>query len=116
MDQKEQRVFTFKLTQFIWLVAGLAEGLIGLRVLLRLMGANPENPFAVVVYGITRPLLWPFTTLTSQPNVGSYVLEIGSVIAMLVYAMLAWVLVQGSMILLYPMRQPPPTVEDHRRE
>ncbi len=108
MDDQEQRAFTFKLTEFLWLVSGVVEGLIGLRVLLKLLGANPANPFAVFVYGITRPLLWPFSTLTAQPKVGGFVFEIGSIIAMLVYGLLAWVLVQASTIVFFPMHHRPP--------
>ena len=49
MNSEEQRVFSSKVRQAVWLVFGVIEGMIGLRVLLKLMGANPENPFAVAV-------------------------------------------------------------------
>ncbi len=114
MDEQEQRAFTFKVTQFIWLITGVVEGLIGLRVLLKMLGANPENPFAVLIYGVTRPMLWPFATLTAQPRVGNLILEFGSVIAMLVYGLLAWALVQGITILLYPLRRQPPQSHQNR--
>lgn len=92
---------TFKLTQFVWWVFGIAEGLIGLRVLLKLMAANPSNPFAAFLYGITQPLIWPFQGLTAQPSASGFVLELLSLIAMAVYALLAWALVKAVEILLY---------------
>ncbi len=83
-----------KVTQFVWLFAGVLEGLIGLRVILRLFAANPGNPFARFVYEVTSIFLWPFRTLTASPSAGNRVLEIPSLIAMLVFALLAWVIVQ----------------------
>ena len=112
MDREEQRIFTAKVTQFLWLVFGVIEGLIGLRVLLKLMSANPDNPFAAAVYGLTRPLLFPFATLTAQPQIGDLVFEISSIVAMLVYAFVAWVMVQAVRILLYPMRGRPGSAGD----
>lgn len=99
-----QRVFSLKLTQFVWLVFGVIEGLIGLRVLLKLMAANPENPFARLVYGTTDVFLWPFRGLTVEPSAGGIVLELSSIIALVVYALLAWVIARALWILLYQPR------------
>jgi hypothetical protein len=60
-----------------------------LRVLLKLMAANPNNPFASAVYGLSYLFVWPFVGLTVTPAVEGIVLEIPSLIAMLVYALLA---------------------------
>ena len=88
------RVFTWKLTQLIWLLFGLLEALIGLRVVLRLIGANGGNPFAQLVYDLSYIFVWPFLGLTRTPSANGAVLEISSLIAMFVYALLAWALVQ----------------------
>lgn len=101
---KEQQLATFKLTQFVWWVFGITEGLIGLRVLLKLMAANPNNAFAAFLYGITQPLIWPFQGLTAQPSASGFVLELSSIIAMVVYALLAWALVKAIEVLLYRPR------------
>jgi len=89
-----QRVFTWKLTQLIWLVFGLLEALIGVRVILRLIAANPGNPFARLVYDLSYLFVWPFLGLTRTPSANGAVLEISSLIAMFVYALVAWALVQ----------------------
>jgi uncharacterized protein YggT (Ycf19 family) len=104
MNSNDQRILMEKVTQSVWLAFGVIEGMIALRVLLRLMGANPQNPFAEVVYGLTRPFLLPFATLANQPRVEDLVLEVNSIVAMLVYGLIAWVIVQGIRILLDPMR------------
>jgi uncharacterized protein YggT (Ycf19 family) len=105
MNVEEQHAFRSKVTQFIWLVFGVVEGLIGLRVLLRLLGANPQNPFAEAVYALTRPFVLPFVSLTAQPRIDDLVLEISSIVAMLVYALVAWVVVEAIAIVLDPLRR-----------
>jgi hypothetical protein len=78
--------------QAIWLLFGILEAAIGLRVFLKLIAANPNNPFAQLVYSFTDLFLWPFTGLTISPSAGGFTLEIPSVIAMIVYAVVGWVL------------------------
>ncbi|MFZ0545244.1 MAG: YggT family protein [Candidatus Promineifilaceae bacterium] len=87
----------FKVSQFVWLVTGILELLIGLRIFLKLIAANPNNPFAHLVYSFTDLFLWPFVGLTVTPSANGMVLEISSIIAMLVYATVAW----GFLRLLY---------------
>lgn len=87
---RKQRIFSFKTTQWIWLVLGIVEITIGLRVLLLLIGANPASPFAAFIYNLSALLLLPFAGLVGSPAMGGMVLEISSIIAMLVYALLAW--------------------------
>jgi hypothetical protein len=89
LDQ-EQRIFSFKTAQWIWLILGIVETLIGLRVVLKLIGANPANPFAAFIYNASGIFLFPFAGLVGTPTAGAIVLEISSIIAMLVYALLAW--------------------------
>jgi hypothetical protein len=83
-----------KMTQIFWLLFGLLEALIALRFMLKLMAANPANPFAEMVYGLSYVFVWPFLGLTITPSAAGIVLEIPSIIAMIVYALLAWALVQ----------------------
>jgi hypothetical protein len=87
---QEQRLFSFKLTQWIWLGLGIVETLIALRVVLKLIAANPNSPFAAFIYNASAVFLFPFTGLVGTPAAGGMVLEISSIIAMLVYALLAW--------------------------
>ena len=98
---KAQRVQVYRFTQLIWLLFGILEALLGLRIVLKLIAANPGNPFASLVYNITELFVWPFQGLTGTPEAAGMVLEIHSIIAMLVYAILGWALVKLSWILLY---------------
>jgi uncharacterized protein YggT (Ycf19 family) len=101
---REQRLFTFRATQLIWLGLGVLEAALALRVLLKLMGANAENPFASMLYGVTGAFLAPFAGLTGTPAAGGMVLEVSTLIAMLVYALLAWVLERIVWVILYRPR------------
>ena len=81
-----------KIIQAIWLVVGFLEIMLAIRFLLRLLAANPENPFAVFTYGLTGPLVWPFVTLFGTPQAGGSVFEWYTIFAMIVYWLLAWLL------------------------
>jgi hypothetical protein len=104
--ERERRIFTFKATQLVWLFFGVLEALIALRIGLKLIGANPASPIAVFIYAVTGLFLFPFTGLTATPAAGGMVLEISSVIAMLVYALVAWGLERIIWVIFYRPRGP----------
>ncbi len=97
----EQRLFTFKATYVIWLLWVMLEALLALRIGLKLIGANADNPFAALIYGFTNLFLFPFAGLIGTPTAGGRALEISSVIAMAVYALLFWVVVGVIPIVAY---------------
>jgi uncharacterized protein YggT (Ycf19 family) len=80
-----------RIAQFVWLVAGVLETLFAARVILKVIIANQAAGFAQFITNVTAPFLAPFTGLmkNSTASNGS-VLEITTIIAMLVYALLAW--------------------------
>jgi uncharacterized protein YggT (Ycf19 family) len=97
----ERRNMAYTLGQLIWLFFGLVIGMIGLRVLLMFIGANPASPFASFIYSVTDLFMWPFYGLTGTPAAGGMVLDIPAIIAMFVYALLAWVIVKIVRVVLY---------------
>ena len=92
--ETEQRYWLYMLSQAVWLLLALVEILIGLRVLLKAIGANPDAGFAHFVYGAGGFFAWPFLGLTASPASGNMIIEIPSIIAMIVYAIIAWAVVQ----------------------
>ena len=102
----EQRFRTFKVTQLIWLLLGLLEGLIALRVLFKLLGVNAANTFATFLYGVTNIFVAPFASLTGAPSAGGMVLEISSIIAMIIYLLIAWGIVKIVYVSFYRPRGP----------
>ena len=98
--QADERTFIVRLTQLVWLLFGILEALIGLRVLLKLIAANPNSPFAALVYSASGLFVWPFAGLTRTPAAEGMVLDIPSIIAMFVYALVAWAIVRLIWIVL----------------
>ena len=104
--EREQRIFSFKVTQLIWLLLGILEALIALRIGLKLIGANPASPIVALIYGFTSLFLFPFEGMIATPSSGSIVLELSSFFAMLVYALIAWVVERTVWLLFYRPRGP----------
>jgi hypothetical protein len=104
--EREQRIFTFKITQLIWLFLGILEALIALRIGLKLIGANPESPIVALIYGLTFLFLFPFEGMVGTPTAGSMVLELSSLFAMLIYALIAWAVERIVWVLFYRPRGP----------
>lgn len=88
----ERRGAADKARQVVYLLFGLVEGLIAIRFVLRALGANPETPFASFIYGVTAPFLAPFAGLFGTPTFNGSVLEWHSLVAIVVYMLLAWAL------------------------
>ena len=112
----EQRQQLNRVSQLIWLLLGIADGLIALRVILKLIAANPENDFADFIYDITKPLVAPFFGITGTPTANGSVLEIGSIIAMVVYFFAAWIVVRLISLIFARPSARSVTVEDRNRK
>ena len=97
----EQWGWLYKTSQSIWLLAGLLEAMLGLRVFLKLIAANPANAFARFLYEMTALFLRPFVGLVTDPAVDGMVLELHTLIAMIVYALIAWGLVRFVWLIFY---------------
>jgi len=104
--ERERSIFTFKATQLVWLFLGILEGLLALRFVLKLIAANPDSPITVFIYGLTGIFLLPFTGLTVTPTAGGMVLEIPTMIAMLVYGLVAWGIERLIWVIFYRPRGP----------
>jgi hypothetical protein len=102
VDYAAERQATLnRVSQAIGFVFGLIEAFIGIRVILRLIGANPDNAFAQFIYNVSAPFVAPFVGLTGTPAFGTAALEVSSLIAMLVYALIWWALVKLVWMIFY---------------
>ncbi len=81
--------------QSIYWFVGILELLLGFKFLLRLFGANTENQFSRLIYNLCVPLVSPFSTLFVSPTSsgGGSILDLNILVAMLVYALLGYLLV-----------------------
>jgi len=87
-----------------YLVFGIIEGLLAIRLILKLLGANPQAGFTNFIYGLTNFFMAPFRNLLPAVGTGSSsgaVLETSVVIAIIVYALVAWVLARLIVILFF---------------
>lgn len=106
-EREEERIFTFQVTQLIWLFVGILEVLIALRIGLKLIGANPESPIVGLIYGFTYLFLFPFEGMIATTSfAGGMVLELSSLFAMLIYALIAWAVGRTIWVLFYRPRGP----------
>jgi len=78
--------------EVIYLVFGIINGLLLIRMVLKLLGANPLAGFTTFVYGITDVFLAPFRNLLPTVGNNQSQLEMSVVVAILVYALIAWVI------------------------
>lgn len=104
--EREQRIFTFKMTELIWLLFGILEAVIAIRIGLKLIGANPESPIVALIYGFTTLFLYPFMGVVASPSAGNMELELSSMFAMLIYALVAWALERLVWLVFYRPRGP----------
>ncbi len=98
------RVLVARIAGLMWLLFGMLDVLIVLRVILKLIAANPANPFAQFVYNLSSTFLAPFSSLIASPIVGNGVFEISSMVALVVYTLLAWIVVRLFRLIFTPGR------------
>ncbi len=90
-----RRLGTYRAQQVLYTIMMIIEGLLGIRFILRLFAANPASGFASFIYGITSPLVAPFYGLFPTPAAGNgSVIELYTIVALIVYPLLFWVLVR----------------------
>ena len=110
----EYRESVYKVSQIIWLLFGGLEALIGIRVILLLIVANPANGFTAFIYQLTQLFLWPFQNLIANPTFQNMTLEVTSIIAMIVYPLIGWAIVRLIWVLFY--RAPTSEVTTYDRD
>lgn len=89
-ERRANRRAVLKVDQTLWLLLSMLEVLLGMRVILKLIAANPASGFAKFIYGASDVFLLPFYGLTQTPSANGSTLEIFAIIAMIVYAILFW--------------------------
>lgn len=86
------------LTNGIYFLLGVIEVLLVFRFLLKLLGANPASGFVNFVYDISGIFVAPFkaifSTTTTEGDVTKGVFEPATLVAMVVYGIVAWGIVK----------------------
>ena len=91
-----------RVTEVIYLVFGVIDVLLLIRLVLKLLAANPLAGFSKFIYGLTDVFMAPFRNLLPTVGGGSgSVFEMSTVIAIIVYALIGWALVRLVAIMLF---------------
>lgn len=83
----DQRVVA---SRVVWYIAGAIIAILALRIILYLLAANQGSPFVDFIYGLSAIFAAPFYGIFAQPAYGSSVFDTASLVAIVVYALIAW--------------------------
>lgn len=84
----------YRASMVIWYVTAIIESLLGIRFILRLIGANPAAGFVDFIYDATAPLMQPFSNIVRNLRIEGSVFDWNVLIAMVVYWLVAWAIVR----------------------
>lgn len=82
------------LQRIIWFIVGIITIIIALRFVFLLLGANRSAGFTDMIYSISSPLVAPFVGIFGEPTYGEAVFELSSLLAIIIYLLIAWGLVK----------------------
>lgn len=78
-----------RVIRLIWFIAGVIDVLVGLRFLLKLLGASTASSFVGLIYGLTAPLVGPFQNIFPVSGSGTFIFEPASIVALIIYPLIA---------------------------
>lgn len=110
-----RRRSSYKLVQAIWLLFGIVEGILAIRFILKLLGANEAAGFANLIYGASAPFVAPFSNLFNNPGSSGSMLELTTLIAIVVYMLVAWLVARVIWLLAGENRSATRTVASSTR-
>jgi hypothetical protein len=82
----------FKLADIVWFIIGLIQLLLGLRLILLFLGASSASPFVSFIYDLSSAFVAPFSGIFPSTNLGGFVVEWASIIAMIAYSIIGWII------------------------
>jgi hypothetical protein len=93
-----------RVINIVYFLFGVLDVVLFLRVILHLLGANADNSFANFINGLSTPFVSLFASLLQNPSISTAsVLEVTTIIAIIVYAIIGWLI--GRLIWLVLSRQ-----------
>jgi hypothetical protein len=81
-----------RLGQVVYVLLGALDALLLIRFALKLLGANPDATFTSFVYGLTEIFVAPFEGVFPVLHSKGSVLELSTLLAIIVYALIAWLI------------------------
>jgi len=105
-----------RITTITYFVLGVLEVILLLRLLLRLLGANEVSGFVMFIYNLSHIFVVPFNGIFNDQALGRSVFETSTLIAMIVYALLAWGIVSLGRLVFAPNNPASQTRSSTRRK
>lgn len=82
-----------RLVNIVYYLFAALQLLLLVRILLHVIGANPDNGFTAFIYNFSAPFVALFATIFTNPTFSATsVLEVTTIIAMIAYQLLAWLI------------------------
>jgi uncharacterized protein YggT (Ycf19 family) len=107
LSPHEQRQHNIRrIHRIIYFIVHVISIFILIRFFFVWVGVNPENVFAVFLYGLTAPFLAPFLGLfgnTPPPTYGQNIIEVADLVAIGIYYLFAWI---GAKIVVFAYPRP----------
>jgi hypothetical protein len=95
---EEQATVNQRVAYFIYFMFGVLEILLAFRLILKIAGASLSSGFVVFVYALSRIFILPFEGIfrkgVAQGIETASIFEPSTLVAMLVYAVIAWGIVE----------------------
>ena len=108
VKKPDEEIFTAR--RVVYYILGILEVLFAFRLVFKLLGANPESGFVAFIYSLSKVFLIPFTAIfrsaSTQGIETKAVLEPSTIIAMIVYALIAWGIVKLIIIIRERNKKP----------
>ncbi|HEY7122414.1 MAG TPA: YggT family protein [Ktedonobacterales bacterium] len=82
-------------------IFSVIEVMLILRFFLKVFGADPNNPFGTLLYGLTGLLMSPFGSLLPTPTFGKSALELTTLLALVIYPILGWIVWRTVQLMQY---------------
>jgi hypothetical protein len=96
------RVHLDKAEAFMRFLFGLLVwGIIGLRMMLQFISANPDNVITQLAFLFTAPFMLPFKGIAPPLPFGPLLVDVSGLVAIFFYAMLTWITIKLMWLLLY---------------
>ena len=100
----------FTARRVVYYILGVLEVLLAFRLVFKILGANPDSGFVSIIYSISQVFLVPFTAIFRSAAVQGIetkaVFEPSTIIAMIVYALIAWGIVKLIIIMRTHNKEP----------
>ncbi|HJT56284.1 MAG TPA: hypothetical protein VJ761_07315 [Ktedonobacteraceae bacterium] len=103
VDQNAQRAnIRYWITRIVYYLLAVLEIILALRFFFRLLGASQGSDFVMFLYNLSHVFVGPFNGIFNDQALGHSVFEFSTIVAMIVYALIAWGIVSLARVIFAP--------------